>query len=439
MKRKYLSLFAVPAIIFTACDTPNYDDLVPSQYNTVLLLKETGEQGVTLYDTGDDGAYAITIFKSGKLRESRSNASIKVLDEAELAEYSARVGKTYTGIPESMYEISQKDFDFDLTERHKKANVIFKTDLIREFIKTNEGKNCVLPVLLYQKTKKDSVNHDKKLVLLAPEVVKPVIQYLENSSIANLTNESVATYNFTLSLPFVSPWDFECEVALPENGVLTSDQMFFENGNKAIFKKGRSVSEPVQVKVAKVGDLVGKKAIVPISVVSSTKSGIQLPDTPFNLEVVYGGEHNKIPLTEDMLYANIPQLQPKDGGGLPALIDNNPNTYFHSRWSPNTGNEPHYIRVSFKQPVSRFAFSYQNRNNSNGKAQNVNILVKVGEEWKNFTAINSGLPVAAGSIYDSYTFKSDSPVSGVAIQVMKTNSGTAPTYFSFAELAVYGK
>ncbi|WGU68404.1 DUF1735 domain-containing protein [Capnocytophaga canimorsus] len=154
MKIKYLLWFVFVAVAFVACDTPNYGELVPSNYNTVLLLKQTGEQEVTLYDTGDDGSYDVTIFKSGKLEQSTANASVRVLDEAELAEYSARVGKTYTGLPEDMYQVAQKDFDFGNTDRYKKANVVFKTDLIRDFIKTNTDKNYVLPILLYQKVKK---------------------------------------------------------------------------------------------------------------------------------------------------------------------------------------------------------------------------------------------------------------------------------------------
>ncbi|MFJ1433001.1 BT_3987 domain-containing protein [Capnocytophaga canimorsus] len=444
MKIKYLLWFAFVAVAFVACDTPNYGELVPSNYNTVLLLKQTGEQEVTLYDTGEDGSYDVTIFKSGKLEQSTANASVRVLDEAELAEYSARVGKTYTGLPEDMYQVAQKDFDFGNTDRYKKANVVFKTDLIRDFIKTNTDKNYVLPILLYQKVKKDSVNAEKKLVLLTPKIVKPVIEYSQGSATVNLTNDNLATYNFTLNLPFVSPWDFECEIALPEKGVFSSDQVFFENGNKAVFKKGRSISEPVQIKVAKVGEFVGKKGVVPVTIVSSTKSGIQLPQTPFDLEIVYGGEHSKVNLVLDMLSSNFPQTQGPywdDTRGVVALIDNDPATFYHSRYSPDAGDAPHHIKVNLKKAVNKVAFSYQNRNNTNGKPQDIKILVSNNglDGWRELTRISTGLPVAEASKYDSFTFVSEESFSYLLIEVHKTNGGTAPTFFNMAELAIYAK
>ncbi|MFJ1329182.1 BT_3987 domain-containing protein [Capnocytophaga canimorsus] len=440
MKIKYLLWFAFVAVAFVACNTPNYGELVPSNYNTVLLLKQTGEQEVTLYDTGEDGSYDVTIFKSGKLEQSTANASVRVLDEAELAEYSARVGKTYTGLPEDMYQVAQKDFDFGNTDRYKKANVVFKTDLIRDFIKTNTDKNYVLPILLYQKVKKDSVNAEKKLVLLTPKIVKPTVEYSQGSATVNLTNDNLATYNFTLNLPFVSPWDFECEIALPEKGVFSSDQVFFENGNKAVFKKGRSISEPVSIKIAKVGDFVGSKAILPIKVISSTKSGIQFPQTPFDLEIVYGGDNHKITLSENMLSTN---AQEQSEGPIRNLIDGNAGTYFHSNWSnPGAINQPHYIQVSLNESVTKIAFAYQNRNNDNGKPQEVKIWVSENGNqgsWKEIAHIMQGMPISASSKYSSYTYASDTPFKYFRFEVLKTNGGTAPTFFNMAELAIYAK
>lgn len=444
MKIKYLLWFVFVAVAFVACDTPNYGELVPSNYNTVLLLKQTGEQEVTLYDTGDDGSYDVTIFKSGKLEQSTANASVRVLDEAELAEYSARVGKTYTGLPEDMYQVAQKDFDFGNTDRYKKANVVFKTDLIRDFIKTNTDKNYVLPILLYQKVKKDSVNAEKKLVLLTPKIVKPTVEYSQGSATVNLTNDNLATYNFTLNLPFVSPWDFECEIALPEKGVFSSDQVFFENGNKAVFKKGSSISEPVQIKVAKVGDFVGKKGVVPVTIVSSTKSGIQFPEKPFLLEVVYGGEYNKINVTESMLSTNEEELYEGGGQGfLRNMVDGNPETYFHSRWNSNGGHTSHYhyFSVDVGRQITQTAFSFVTRHNNRITIpQEVMVYVSQdGNDWIQLQHITEGFPTQSRITYDSYTIKSEQPFRYIRYEVRRNNHPNQPRLFAIAEFTLYGK
>ncbi|WGU70496.1 discoidin domain-containing protein [Capnocytophaga canimorsus] len=119
-------------------------------------------------------------------------------------------------------------------------------------------------------------------------------------------------------------------------------------------KKGSSISEPVQIKVAKVGDFVGNKAILPIKVISSTKSGIQFPQTPFDLEIVYGGDNHKITLSENMLSTN---AQEQSEGPIRNLIDGNAGTYFHSNWSnPGAINQPHYIQVSLNESVKKNCF-----------------------------------------------------------------------------------
>lgn len=56
---------------------------------------------------------------------------------------------------------------------------------------------------------------------------------------------------------------------------------------------------------------------------------------------------------------------PASGGSEPALIDNNPNTFYHSRWRGTQVNEPHHIQVKVTdiETDAEFAFSYQTRHN----------------------------------------------------------------------------
>ena len=52
-----------------------------------------------------------------------------------------------------------------------------------------------------------------------------------------------------------------------------------------------------------------------------------------------------------------------DGGGVAALIDGNPSTYFHSRWDGAVVNEPHFVQVDLGQDVKiqDFQFTYTTR------------------------------------------------------------------------------
>lgn len=56
----------------------------------------------------------------------------------------------------------------------------------------------------------------------------------------------------------------------------------------------------------------------------------------------------------------------KDGDGIAALVDNNTNTYFHTRWQGEPVGEAHYIQVDMGEGVTigDFMFSYTARDNS---------------------------------------------------------------------------
>lgn len=71
-----------------------------------------------------------------------------------------------------------------------------------------------------------------------------------------------------------------------------------------------------------------------------------------------------ISLTADMLTANA--TEEGDGGGLPALIDGNKDTYYHSLWSAVAPNsQPHYVQFNLKNaPLQTLRFEYDARNNS---------------------------------------------------------------------------
>lgn len=52
--------------------------------------------------------------------------------------------------------------------------------------------------------------------------------------------------------------------------------------------------------------------------------------------------------------------QPGDGGGLPAIIDNNPNTFWHMTW--NGGQPfPHYLVIELPEPVSSLSTYWRGR------------------------------------------------------------------------------
>ncbi len=414
-----------------SCET--YEDLIPEKYNKILALKTVGEQNITLYETGEDGTYGFTILKGGNNTNASAQAEIKIMNEMELEIYSQEVGKKYNLLPSSMYEIENSSLNFSSDEAFMRRNITFKTNDISALLQDGTL-DYVLPIMLVSNT--DSVNSEKDLLMLKPQVVVPVVSYFINNATLNVQG-SETIYEFHLELPFESLWDFEATIdveqsAVPEGySLISSDQYTIESKGKVIFKKGDKISEPLKITI-KNADLFGSGYVLPIKVTDVTMSGFKTPDTNFMLYAAY----NKVPLTVDMLSSN---AQEPNEGPIANLIDDNPATYFHSAWS-FTIADPHHIQINLKNAITMCRFDYQNRNNANGKPTDVKIMVSAnGTDWTELSQINSGFPTDAGSKYSSVEYKASQPFKYFRFVVYKTNSGAAPTFFNMAEFSLYGK
>lgn len=113
-----------------------------------------------------------------------------------------------------------------------------------------------------------------------------------------------------------------------------------------------------------------------------------------------------------------------DGGGIAALVDNNYNTYFHTRWDGTAVNEAHYFQVYLGEDIltNLFTFSYKPRNGSPAPSA---IKVYGSNDGSTFTdvlaEITSGLPAHnSGTTYQSATITSPQTYSYLRFTVTKS-------------------
>lgn len=117
-------------------------------------------------------------------------------------------------------------------------------------------------------------------------------------------------------------------------------------------------------------------------------------------------------------------------GPIKNLLDGNTTTFFHTRWSSPVPPAPHWIEIdlTWKEPMTTFAFSYSPRNNGNNKPTDFDIMGSIdGKEWfliRNFTKEKDNLPVTATDSFNSETIKSDKPFTYLRLSVNKTNSNS---------------
>ena len=204
MNKKILYILLTGLMILGySCE--NYDDLIPAEYDNILSLKEYGEQNITLYETGEDTMHPLVVMKGGNNPKLTSEVAIRVMNNVELGVHSDLVGKSYTLIPSEYYELIDPSISFDSDDMYATRNIRFKTNSLGELL-DGATENYVLPVLLY--SDKDSINAERELLMLKPEVVTPVVSFASNSASLAVSGES-ATYELQMTLPFESLWDFD--------------------------------------------------------------------------------------------------------------------------------------------------------------------------------------------------------------------------------------
>ena len=107
-----------------------------------------------------------------------------------------------------------------------------------------------------------------------------------------------------------------------------------------------------------------------------------------------------VPLTEDQLYTN---AQEPSEGPLYRLLTDDPNQFFHSRWSGGAAvpPAPHWFQVDLGRVVTTdnyFRFWYRRRmQNNNNRPTDFDLMGSMdGDNWfllRNFTREGDGLPI----------------------------------------------
>ena len=421
----FLSLF-----VFISCE--NYSGLIPTEYNTILSLKKYGEQSIRMYTVEKSRLYDFTIMKNGHDPKAIADVELKILSEDDLAEYSQLIGRTYKKVPESCYKVVNPKISFASSDTYKIASIELNAEEMQE--KLDNDLNYVIPIHLVSGM--DSVNSQKDLLLLIPEIIVPKVLFKTIKSNFDISNDN-NVYELKLVLSEESLWDFSCKVSINSEYVHTEfdlvDILNVSLANDGIveFSKGEVESNPLLVTINN-QELLGKVECLPLKILSTSMENMEYDSRTFELLIKY----NKILIDSEMLSTN---AQEKNEGPIINLIDNDPSTFFHSSYSESI-SDAHFFQINLKEPIKNCMFEYQNRNNTNGKPKHIRVDVSTnGKDWMVLDDIDEDLPLTAGSIYSSKIYNYSQYFSYLRFTVLATNGGNAPTFFSLAEFNIFGK
>lgn len=438
MKSNILSILAIVLFAFTSCiDDGALNDM--EKYKTILYFPNSGLTKVTLYKTGENTTYDLNVYKAGYDTKAQPNVSIKLLTQSEIDEYNTLKKTNYSLLPSYCYSIkADLNFQFTADEFVKALKVDFDTDTI-ETLGVDVLKNSVLAFELSSST--DSINNNKKIIFINPEVVTPVISFQTPGDLVyNPTPNQEDPINFGsfLRLPVKSVWNFKANIQVDATLIAKYNT---DNNSQFILLPDSAYTLPEDVQFTK-GDIVKTIGlnvdlsklklgyyILPIKIVSTDMSGLQV-DTKIQY-IILNYQPRKSTLTpivlaESMIVKHF--FVTTWGQGLPGLFpDGDTKTFAHSSDKLKPDNVYGiYFDVLLPNQVNSAYFSYSTYSWAGNGPKRVAIFTgKDGINWKKAMTISSGLPnaTAHSTVYESLVFSSEESFNYIRFSVLESNNG----------------
>lgn len=497
--KKLIFASGLLALLATATSCEKYD-IYPEQFDSVFTIRDAGTKEISLYATDQMIEYPVTIMKGGYDPETKSTATLKVMNQAEFDEYNDNLGGLpYVLIAPECYSLSATEqvreslYEFDSADKKAVvANVYIKPAEIHKWISDNAdviGKNTpVIPITLVSET--DTVNAYSNVELLKVSVSQPEFHFSVDVVTTRTLNRQTFgpkgdndyKVNATISIPCNNPWGFtmnlvddpdviedyndDCGTSyrvLPDSCYTFKPTYEFKPGVKSLPIELTITPDDLQIgKIYAVGIRFanlrqdGKEALVwdsennPGEALALDTDRIMIFTVRVNNNLLL----EKINLSTDNVTAN-------DGdaseGSLAELFDGNVSTYFHSNWHGTAGHDEtygSYLEITLPEEMTSFRFDMVARHNNNNGIPRKICLFGTNEpnNWPTtpfatITGIESQMSAQGSSGTfgtDDEPFTDNKAYKYIRFCVMEapggilTSTGSSASW-ALAELILYGK
>jgi hypothetical protein len=428
MKKNIVLTVAAGILLLAQTSCENYNKEYLDEAVPTLYFKNSGEVPLTLYRAGLDDTYKVVVDKTGYDLTTKTDAKIVLLDQIDLDVYNEEQGTDYKLLPSNCFTLpANLDCNFGSDDLYKTFDLTLKTENIYNLLATPTDGTYVLPLQLT--ASKDSINSEKNLLILAPTVEVPTVYFNKTGFILNSIS-STSPDHIVLTLPIEliidNKWSFDCSVSVntalldaynAENNtvfrLLPSD--VYTINSTVQFIPGTSLAN-VEVNIDRTKLSMGTY-ILPLQLNSCTQEYFSI-DGAKN-QCLFGISYTppfedlvKVPLS----ISNVTVLSTQgeggsgDSGGIAALTDGDPATYYHAKWSSTEYGDATYgdwIDVDFGSGVEKHSVSvgYTTRP-SNSLGWPTLIKLYGSMDKTNWTLIgilqkdNDKLPQAVGTTYE---------------------------------------
>ena len=398
----------------TACQDNKTEFL--NDYSTVLYLRNSGETPLTLYKTGETFDYEVVVTKAGYNLSATAEVEVGIMNEATLDAYNADNYTSFRRVPDNCYTFVGGKAQFGKSEQYKAFTLTLDPTALDALA---AGERWVVPVYLFNGS--DSVNSEKKALLIEPEVLIPLLQFdLTGYHQNTFADGGPATVQMQIpvTLPITNKWNFTCTVAtdqtlldaynaenevdyaiLPPSAYTMNTTVPFTPGSETLI---------LDVSIDRTQLSYGNY-VLPLRLTSTSHPTFMVnPDESKSTCLIgVGYVPDESVLSPVALNASMITFYPlgQNEGSVAGMFDDAPNTYFHSQWSPVVAF-PHWIQVELPSTATPFKFEFGTRhNNANGVPFNVSLYGSLdGSAFSKITVIKSGMPTTTLATYPSSVY-----------------------------------
>lgn len=365
MKKIYIGSTLLALMLSGQSCSENYD-IYPEEYAKVVMIKDAGENPLSVYSTDDKVGHKFVVMKGGHTEEA-ATATLRAMTSEEFTTYQAESGKPYAMLPADCYSFSadgqttSAEIKFAPNETYKEVEVFINADALGTFMETFDGSlySPVVPVIL--ESSDASVNSYGTESFILPTYSEPTLSFASQIIAGSRSGEITAT----VTLPIQNSWDISFEVEVDPTVVSQCNMLNgtqYEavdasalTGNTSFTMPNGSSSVDIKLNVD-FSKFTALNSVLPLRITAISVDGIESNVTTGWVVVTMP----RIPITAAMLSTN---AQEPSEGPIANLLDGNVETFFHSLWS-STINEKHYIQVTLPETYSKVWIRYCNRHNN---------------------------------------------------------------------------
>lgn len=365
MKKIYIGSTLLALMLSGQSCSENYD-IYPEEYAKVVMIKDAGENPLSVYSTDDKVGHKFVVMKGGHTEEA-ATATLRAMTSEEFTTYQAESGKPYAMLPADCYSFSadgqttSAEIKFAPNETYKEVEVFINANALGTFMETFDGSlySPVVPVIL--ESSDASVNSYGTESFILPTYSEPTLSFASQIIAGSRGGEITAT----VTLPIQNSWDINFEVEVDPTVVSQCNMLNgtqYEavdasalTGNTSFTMPNGSSSVDIKLNVD-FSKFTALNSVLPLRITGISVDGIESNVTTGWIVVTMP----RIPITAAMLSTN---AQEPSEGPIANLLDGNVETFFHSLWS-STINEKHYIQVTLPETYSKVWIRYCNRHNN---------------------------------------------------------------------------